>query len=125
MRRTKQGKRIDLENQYFRSAWEANYARYLNWLCRQKKIKDWQYEPRVFRFEGVTRGPYTYTPDFAITTLDGSIVYHEVKGWMDSASRSRLKRFARFYPELTLEVIDHVRYKQLHAMGKIFSPMWE
>lgn len=122
--RARGGKREDLDNRYFRSAWEANYCRYLVWLKEQGEIEDWEYEPEVFRFEGVARGPYTYTPDFRVTEKDGSVVYHEVKGWMDGPSRSRLKRMAKHYPDVRIIVIGEEEYKALRKW-KGLIPNWE
>ena len=41
---------------YFRSRWEANYARYLQWLKDRGEIVDWEYEPETFWFEKIKRG---------------------------------------------------------------------
>ena len=98
--RTRGGRREDLDNRYFRSAWEANYARYLNWLVEQGDIQGWEYETDTFVFDGYTRGAMTYRPDFKVTEKDGSIVYHEVKGWMDGPSKTRLNRMKKHYPEV-------------------------
>ena len=111
----KSGKREDLGGQFFRSSWEANYARYLNFLIVQGEIKSWEFEPDTFVFHGVIRGELTYTPDFKIVENDGSIVFHEVKGWMDRKSKAKLKRMAEFYPEVELIVIGEDEYK---ALGK-------
>lgn len=43
MRRSKGGIRPDL-GRYFRSAWEANIARYLNFLQKHGEIESWEYE---------------------------------------------------------------------------------
>src|SRR5690348_13804250 len=96
--RAKRGRRADLEDRFFRSAWEANYARYLNFLKDSHEITDWEYEPETFIFHGVTRNPLSYLPDFKVIENDGSVVYHEIKGWMDSKSKSKLRRMAKFYP---------------------------
>ena len=53
----KGGKRPDLNMMYFRSNWEANFARILNY---QSKV--WEYEPRTFRLAN----NLTYTPDFYV-----------------------------------------------------------
>lgn len=78
--RCRGGKRPDLENRYFRSGWEANYARYLNLQQAHGMIVAWEYEPETFVFHGITRGEITYTPDFRVTELDGRQTYREVKG---------------------------------------------
>lgn len=111
--RTKSGKRADLNNQFFRSAWEANYARYLNWQIEQGLILSWQFEPHTFVFHGVVRGQLTYTPDFKVINTDGSHEWHEVKGWMDAKSKAKLKRMAKFYPNEKVILIDADEYKAI------------
>ncbi|MCV6900732.1 DUF1064 domain-containing protein, partial [Escherichia coli] len=83
---------------FFRSSWEANYARYLNWLIAQGEIAKWEFECQTFVFHGITRGVISYTPDFKVYSKDGSHEWHEVKGWMDAKSKAKLKRMAKFYP---------------------------
>jgi hypothetical protein len=119
------GKREDLGGLYVRSSWEANYARYLNWLVIQGSIKSWQYEPDEFIFEEIKRGCRSYLPDFKIFNLDGTIEYHEVKGWMDQKSATKLKRMAKYYPDIKIIVIDSDAYKILRRDIKIFIPNWE
>lgn len=121
----KRGRREDLDGQFFRSRWEANYARYLRWLVSIGEIRSWEYEPQVFRFDGVSRGPYTYTPDFKVTTKAGVLEWHEVKGWMDSESRGKLKRFAKFYPDENLVLIDSRFYRQIERKLSTIIPHWE
>lgn len=108
--RMRGGKRADLENRYFRSAWEANWARYLNWLAALGEVKEWAYEPTTFEFVGIRRGSRFYTPDFRITNRDGSIEYHEIKGWMDPRSATKLKRMAKYHPKVNVIVIERKAY---------------
>lgn len=122
--RCKRGFRDDI-GFFVRSRWEANYARYLMWLQNKGEILSWEYEPTTFRFDGVARGPYTYKPDFLVVEKDGRRAYHEVKGWMDSASRSRLKRFAKFFPEHAMVVVDGKAYRQIQAKLSSVIPNWE
>ena len=94
---TKQGRREDLGNQFFRSAWEANYARYLNWLQQGGYIDRWEYEPVTFWFEKIKRGTRSYKPDFQV--WEGQKTYFvEVKGYMDPQSRTKLKRMVKYFP---------------------------
>jgi hypothetical protein len=120
-----QGKRGDLGGLYVRSAWEANYARYLNWLIQIGQIKDWDYEPDTFEFHKIKRGTRFYTPDFKITNTDGSIEYHEIKGWMDAKSNTQLKRMAKYYPDVKVKVIDADAYKALKRDVSNFILFWE
>lgn len=64
--RAKGGRRDDLGDTWFRSSWEANYARYLNLLMRMKLVTEWSYEPETFWFNGVRRGCVSYRPDFRV-----------------------------------------------------------
>lgn len=123
-RSCKGGRRPDLGNRYFRSGWEANWARYLNWLLSRGEIMAWEFEAETFEFP-VKRGSKFYTPDFKITNRDGSVEYHEVKGWMDPKSATKLKRMRIHYPKIKIVLVDS---KQYQSVGKIVSrliPTWE
>ena len=122
--RTKSGKREDLGGLFVRSAWEANYARYLNFLIAQGEIASWEYEAKTFQFEGITRGVMSYTPDFKVINNDGSHEWHEVKGWMDDKSKTRLKRMAKYFPDEKVILVDSSAYKAL-AKWKALIPDWE
>jgi hypothetical protein len=123
--RTKKGRREDLGDVFFRSSWEANYARYLNLLIQDKRILKWEFEPDTFIFEKEIRGAKSYMPDFKITNLDNSIEYHEVKGWMDPKSKSKLKKFAKYYPTIKLILIDSKEYRKLEKQYKTTLTHWE
>src|ERR1039457_3060123 len=99
------------KKKYFRSRWEANYARYLEFLKGNNQIIDWQHEPKVFWFEGIKRGCVSYLPDFSITEKSGEVVYHEVKGWMDDRSKTKIRRMSIYFPEVKLQVIDAKWFK--------------
>jgi hypothetical protein len=109
--RTRGGRRADLDGRYFRSAWEANYARFLNFLKARGEISGWEYECKTFVFEAIKRGTRAYTPDFKVTTGDRH-EWHEVKGWMDQPSRTRLKRMAKYFPAEKVVVIDAGWFRQ-------------
>lgn len=110
---------------YVRSRWEANYARYLNWLKEQGKVKEWQYEPETFEFPHIKRGTRFYTPDFKVVWADGTVEYHEVKGYMDQKSRTALKRMARYYPDVKIVVIDRSTYQDIRRKLCRVIPGWE
>ncbi len=113
------GKRPDLDNRYFRSSWEANYARLLNFLVKQGEIAAWEYETKTFVFEAIKRGTRAYTPDFKVTMPDGSHEWHEVKGWLDAKSQTRLRRMAKYFPEEKVVLRDSAYFK---ALGKSAMP---
>lgn len=112
------------KRKYYRSRWEANYARYLEWLKINGQIKEWSHEPKTFWFEKIRRGTKSYLPDFLVTENDGSEAYHEVKGWMDNRSKTKLKRMAKYYPEVKLVLIEAKVYNAIKkSMSKVI-PDW-
>ncbi len=110
---------------YFRSKWEANYARYLEWLKTQNLVLAWQHEPDVFWFEGIKRGCVSYLPDFKITNNDGSFEYHEVKGWMDTRSKTKINRMRIYHPKIKLVVIAQKEYNEIKLKLSGLIPDWE
>lgn len=110
---------------YARSRWEANYGRYLEWLKEKGEIATWQHEPEVFWFDKIKRGVCSYLPDFRVSMPDESIVFHEVKGWMDAKSKTKIKRMAKYHPKIKLEVIDSARYRALAKQLSKVVPGWE
>lgn len=119
------GKRDDLGGRYFRSSWEANWARYLNWLISVGEIKTWDYEVDTFEFPRIRRGTRFYTPDFKVVNNDDSIEYHEIKGWMDPKSNTRMKRMAKYYPHVKVILIDTDAYYATARTVRGFIPNWE
>lgn len=112
-------------SKYYRSRWEANYAHYLEWLKQNGEIVEWQHEPKTFWFDGVKRGCVSYLPDFRVVENGGKEAFHEVKGWMDDRSKTKIRRMAKYHPEVTLVVIDGKAYEQIRrAVGKIVAG-WE
>ena len=121
--RGRQGKyNINGKDIFFRSLWEANYALYLDFLIKQDEIIKWEFEPETFWFEKIKRGVRSYKPDFKVYNKDKTIEYHEVKGWMDSKSKTKLNRMRIYYPEIKIVLIDQKRYKSIKkSMGKILK----
>ena len=120
------GKRI-----YARSKWEKNYARYLQFLKENGGIDDWEHEPDTFWFDGIKRGVTSYLPDFKVfgpdRDEDGLFVvrYHEVKGYMDGKSKTKLKRMAKYHPEVEMILVDGPAYKALAKLMKPVLADWE
>jgi hypothetical protein len=110
---------------YFRSGWEVNYALYLQWLLDKGQIQAWDYECETFWFGGIKRGVVSYLPDFKVTELSGKEVFHEVKGHMDSRSKTKIKRMARYHPTVRLIVIDAKAYRTLANQVKKLVPGWK
>lgn len=101
----------------YRSSWEANYARYLQMLLEKGVIAKWEHEPEIFNFPKVKRGLKAYLPDFKITYIDGGVEFHEVKGFTDAKAKTKLKRFAKYYPHIKLKIIDKNWFDQIKKNG--------
>lgn len=108
-----------------RSSWEANYARYLNTLVLEGKIKSWEYEPETFWFDKIKRGCRSWLPDFRVTLDDDSVEYHEVKGWMYPRAKTALKRMRIHHPKIKVVLIDQKRYLELEKEVSSRIPLWE
>lgn len=112
---------------YYRSRWEANYARFLECLKVSGEIVDWQHEPETFWFDGILRGVRSYKPDFRViggTSPDASTL-HEVKGWMDARSHTTLKRMAKYHPDETIILIRERQYNAIARNYAAFIEGWE
>jgi hypothetical protein len=121
----KGGKRADLDNVYFRSRWEANWARYLNWLVAAGEVLRWEFEPDTFEFAGIRRGSRFYTPDFKVTNRNGSVEYHEIKGYMTDADRTKLRRMKKYHPAVKVIVVGPNEYKAVAKKMAGVLPNWE
>lgn len=120
------GRRHDLGDLYVRSAWEANYARYLNLLVKMGVVEWWKYEPQTYWFHEIKRGVRTYTPDFEVKYKgDERVETVELKGWMDQKSRTRLARMAKYYPEVRITLIGDKEYRALKKKWASAIPHWE
>lgn len=118
------GRRADLGNTYFRSSWEANYARYLNWLKERGQIESWEYEVDTFVFHEIKRGTRSYTPDFKVVE-NGQVHYDEIKGWMDPKSIVRMKRMSKYYPDIQVRIIGAKEYRAISTSISDLIPNWE
>ena len=104
----KAGFRKDL-NQFFRSTWEANIARILNYL----NIK-WEYEKHRIYFDGGS-----ILPDF---WLSEALFDVEVKGWdVDN----KLSKLFGSQPDYPIKIIDGEVYNKLTKMFKNNISNWE
>lgn len=110
---------------YYRSRWEANYARYLEFLKRSGVILEWRHEPKTFWFDGIRRGVCSYLPDFEVSYPDGRTAYHEVKGYFDPRSRTKLKRMAKYHPDVEVRVIARREYADIRRKASALLPGWE
>jgi len=97
---------------YVRSKMEANILRYYKFI----KVK-YIYEPREFEFFKIKRGNRFYKPDIYLPEQDKFV---EIKGWLRSGDRTKLRRFKKYYPEefAKLEFIILDKYARSKANGE-------
>ena len=88
-------------NCYFRSSWEANYARILNF-----EKEKWVYEKDHFELSNET----TYTPDFYLNNMN---LYIEVKGYWRDDAKEKFLLFKKEYSKLKIKLIEEEQYKEL------------
>lgn len=110
---------------FFRSRWEFNYALYLELLRTSGQIHKWEHEPKTFWFDAIKRGCRSYLPDFCVTLPDGAEEYHEVKGWMDPRSITKLKRMKKYHPAIVIKLIDAAWFKANRRTLSQVIPGWE
>ena len=110
----KSGFREDL-NCSFRSCWEANMARYWNYIKRP-----WKYEPYEFEFMKIKRGNRYYKPDFYLTETDRLV---EIKGFLSLSDKTKLKRFKKYYPDdaYKLQFVIYDPFSRSVENGKVMA----
>jgi len=108
---------------YFRSSWEYYYSLFLEKLRQERKILDWKHEPKCFWFEGIKRGVRSYLPDFCITHLNGTEEWSEVKGYFDSKSQTKMKRMAKYYPDVNIRLVGSDWFKSNLKACKALEPI--
>ena len=73
---------------------EAEYAGHLALLKQAGEIVAFDYEPAKLRLAKNT----FYTPDFRVVLPDGTVEYHETKGFWQDDARVKIKVAAELHP---------------------------
>lgn len=108
---------------YFRSSWEYYYAIFLEKLKQEGKIVNWKHEPLVFWFHEIKRGVRSYLPDFCVLHLNGTEEWAEVKGYYDSKSQTKMKRMAKYYPQIKIRLVGADWFKTNLKACKALEPL--
>jgi hypothetical protein len=116
---------INGKRYYFKSKWEANYARYLDWMRQRNLIADWLYEPQTFTFPDTRGVASSYKPDFRVLRPEGSHYWVEVKGYMTAASKTKLRRFERHFPGEVIMIVGSDWFAKNNEMMKGLVRGWE
>lgn len=106
----KGGKRVDLDNIYFRSAWEADFARIL-----KKENINYEYEKKI-----IINNDITYLPDFYLKDYD---IYFEIKA--NNGNTYKYDLFKKYYPNITIYLIKGEEFKYLSKLYSYIIPNWE
>jgi hypothetical protein len=109
---------------FFRSSWEYYYAIFLQKLKQEGKIIDWEHEPLVFWFTQIKRGVRSYLPDFCIKHVNGSEEWVETKGMMDDKSKTKMKRMAKYYPQIKIRLVGSDWFKENLKACKALEPFF-
>lgn len=124
--RARGGVREDIGEIYFRSSWEANYARYLNKLISLGVVVSWEYEPETFWFEAIRRGTRSYRPDFRVFYKDDpKPEYIEIKGWVVAKDRTKWRRMKKYHPHIKLVVVGQKEYEKIKREWSSSIRNWE
>ena len=91
----------------YRSNLERRYAEILEGRKIVGEIRMWLYEPASLQIGGGAR----YTPDFLVFNLDGSVEFHEVKGFWREAAKVRLRVAIEKFPMFGFFVVTNDRHR--------------
>ena len=105
---SKKGIRLDIDpNYYFKSTYEANFARILNYLH-----VSWSYESFTFKFKDRDCSPFSYKPDFVINETNAKALsfglvtgIYEIKGYLKETAKYQLGLFKKQYPDKAKNLI--------------------
>jgi hypothetical protein len=114
----------DKEPIYFRSSWEYYYAIFLEKLRKENKIIDWKHEPKCYWFEDIKRGVRSYLPDFCVLHLNNQEEWAEVKGYYDSKSKTKMKRMAKYHPDVKIRLVGADWFKMNIKACKALEPIY-
>ena len=107
------------QTHHFRSKFEYQWAKYLQFLKDTGDIAHWLYEPHTFYFHDVRTAPVQYTPDFVVKKPDGSAVWQECKGLLESHDATKFQRMAEQYPGEILELVMQRIPKRGNAANRL------
>lgn len=94
--------KVKIDNHTFDSKMEADYYYYLKVKKSKNEIKSFTVHPTIvvqdsFKFKGKTVKAITYTPDFVVHNIDGTIDFIDVKGVKTQEFRIKEKMLKYLY----------------------------
>ena len=83
---------------------EAQYAANLDWRIKAKEVEKWERQHKIsLDVNGIHIANYFI--DFKVYLTDGSVEYHEVKGFESEVWRLKFKLTKALYPDWVFKVI--------------------
>jgi hypothetical protein len=77
---------------------EKRYAAHLEWRREAGEIVRWDFEPEKFRLAEIGDACYL-TPDFRLLMADGTVEFHDTKGWRtEEDAKIKIKWFRQRHP---------------------------
>lgn len=108
----------------YKNKLESSYAAHLAARKAAGEIADWAYEAVTFDLtHGILKHKCTYTPDFIVTLLDGTVEYHETKGFMREDAAVKVKLAASQHPEARFLIVTY-KNKRLGWQYKEIPLAW-
>lgn len=80
-----------------RNKLEARYEAHLGMLKAAGEIYDFAFEPEKFRLANEGDACY-FTPDFRVLLNDGTVEFHDTKGFMEEDALIKIKWFVQQHP---------------------------
>lgn len=80
-----------------RNKLEAKYEAHLAILKAAGEIYDFDFEPEKFRLANAGDACYL-TPDFRVLLNDGTVEFHDTKGFMEEDANIKIKWFVQQHP---------------------------
>lgn len=108
--------KIVIDGIKFDSKDEAKYYEALKIKKYRGEIENFELQPKFILVEGFKKNnktyrAITYTPDFTVYHIDGSIEYVDVKGMTTQQGELRIKLFNNFYRDLKLSIVSrNIKY---------------
>lgn len=100
----------------FKSKFEAAFAKSLD-----ARGVAWEYEPDVLYFQPPRAA---YTPDFKITSTDGTVEYIETKGFFSSEDRTKMRCIKEQHPDVNIKMKFMRPSAKLYPKSKTTYQSW-
>ena len=98
-----------IEPPKYKNRTEEKYASNLHLRLTCGEIHSYSYESIRLRIGGTAKRGIYFTPDFLVILADGSIEFHEVKGFWREAAKVRINVAAEKFPYFKFRAVKLVK----------------